>query len=114
LRVLHFRLFPQRRTADEPETPSGIVQFRTRPTSTLPLAPVGQAVIRGASEVRGPNDDTRLGIEFQLDLNLVADLHTGGLSLGIAQAKRKRPRMIATLLLHECPLIVIVTRGRLP
>ena len=89
----------------------------------LPLATVGQAVVRGAGdwigaegagEVRGLSHDTRLGIKFQLDLSLVAQLYTGGLSVGVAEAKQKRPRMMATLLFHECPLIVIVTRGRVP
>src|SRR5262249_13163458 len=34
--------------------------------------------------------------------------------LALLRPSRKRPRMTATLLFHECPLIVIVTLGRLP
>jgi hypothetical protein len=37
-----------------------------------------------AGEVCGLGHDTGLGIEFQLDLDLVAGLHTGGLSVGVA------------------------------
>src|SRR4030095_15861921 len=42
----------------------------------------------GAGEVRGVGHDTGLGIEFQLDLNLVAGHHAGGLSVGVAEAKQ--------------------------
>src|SRR5207302_8870245 len=34
--------------------------------------------------------------------------------LALLRPSRLRPRMIATLLRHECPLIVIITLGRLP
>ena len=61
------------------------------------FATVGQAIKRGAGdwigaegagEVRGLGHDTRLGIKFQPDLNLVAGRHTGGLPVGDAQAKQ--------------------------
>jgi hypothetical protein len=64
----------------------------------LPFATVGQAVIRGAGdwidaegagEVRGLGHDTRFGIEFQLHLDLVADLHTCGSTVGVTEAKKE-------------------------
>jgi hypothetical protein len=42
----------------------------------------------GAGEVRGLGHDAGLGIKFQLDLDLVAGLHAGGLPVGAAQAKQ--------------------------
>jgi hypothetical protein len=59
----------------------------------LPFATIGQEVIRGpgdridaegASEVHRLDDDTGIGIKLQLDLNLVAGHHTGGLPVGVA------------------------------
>ena len=62
-----------------------------------PFATVGQAVIGGAGdwigaegtgEVRGLDHDTGLGIKLELDLDVVAGHHTGGLSVGVAEAKQ--------------------------
>jgi hypothetical protein len=63
----------------------------------LPLAAAGQAVaggeggrigVQGAGEVRGLGHNTRLGIEFHLDLDLVAGHDTGGFSVGVAEAEQ--------------------------
>src|SRR5262245_50726137 len=63
----------------------------------LPFATVGQAVVSGAGdrigvegarEVRGLDHDPGLAIEFDLDLDLGADLHTGGAPVGVAEAEQ--------------------------
>jgi hypothetical protein len=62
-----------------------------------PLAAVGQAVVggagdrigvQGAGEVRGLGHNTGLGIDFHLDLDLVAGHDTGGLPVGVAEAEQ--------------------------
>ncbi len=90
---------PQRsqRLLDPPSTRIGILcAFDS--TYVLSFATVGQALIRGArdwidaegvGEVRGLGHDTRFGIEFQLHLDLVADLHTCGSTIGVAEAKKQ-------------------------
>jgi len=59
----------------------------------LPLVTVGQAVIggagdrigvQGAGEVCGLGHDRGLGVEFHIDLDLVAGQDTGGLPVGVA------------------------------
>jgi DNA-binding CsgD family transcriptional regulator len=62
--------------------PSGRRSYAARAIGSAPRA-------RARGEVRGLSHDTRLGIKFQLDLNLVADLHTGGLSVGVAETKQE-------------------------
>jgi hypothetical protein len=68
---------------------------------------------RVRDEVRGLDHNTGLGIDFDLDFDLVAGHDTGGFSVGVAEAEQVAPRMMATLLFHECSLIVMLTAGRL-
>jgi hypothetical protein len=62
----------------------------------LQLETVGQAIegpagdrigAQSAGEVRGLDDDTGLGIELHIDLDLVAGHDTGGLPVGVAETE---------------------------
>ncbi|WP_435825641.1 hypothetical protein [Micromonospora zamorensis] len=47
-----------------------------------------RVVVQGSGEVRGLDDDPWLGVERQLDLDLVADRNTRGLPVGVAEAEQ--------------------------
>jgi hypothetical protein len=44
--------------------------------------------VQGAGEVRGLDHDRGLGVEFHLDLNLIAGHDAGGLPVGVAQPEQ--------------------------
>jgi hypothetical protein len=107
---------------DPPYARLGLLRALDR-KHVLTLPAVGQPVVggagdwigvEGADEIRRLDHNPRLGIDFHLDLDLIAGHDTGGLSVGVAEAEQVTARMIATLLFQECPLIVMVTAGRLP
>jgi hypothetical protein len=48
----------------------------------------GRIGVQGAGEVRGLDHYWGLGVEFHLDLNLIAGHDTGGLPVGVAQPEQ--------------------------
>ena len=48
----------------------------------------GRIGVQGAGEVRGLDHYRGLGVEFHLDLNLIAGHDTGGLPVGVAQPEQ--------------------------
>jgi hypothetical protein len=72
----------------------------------------GRIGVEGAREVCGLGHGTGLGIELHVDLDLVAT--SAACRLAVLRPSRQRPRMMATRLFQECPLIMMVTAGRLP
>jgi hypothetical protein len=81
---------------DPPHARLGLLR-RLYSQHVLPFVTVGQAVIGGASdrigvqgagEVRGLDHHTRLGVEFHLDLDLVAGRDPGGLPVSVAEAEQ--------------------------
>jgi hypothetical protein len=49
----------------------------------------GWVGVEGAGEVRGLDHDSGLGINFHVDLDLVAGHDTGGLPVGVAEAEQE-------------------------
>jgi hypothetical protein len=70
--------------------------------------------IQGARELIGKIDDDGLCIERQLDLDLLASRDRAASRVALLRPSRQRPRMIATRLRQEWPLMVMITLGRLP
>jgi hypothetical protein len=70
--------------------------------------------VERAEKVGRDNHHARLGIDLNVDLDLLAGLDPAACRFALLKPSRQRPRMIATRLRHVCPLMVILTGGRLP
>jgi len=50
--------------------------------------PGGRIGVEGAGEVSRFDDDSRLGVKFEVDFDFVAGGDAGGLSVGVAEAEQ--------------------------